>query len=82
MWKEVDYEPKKSNKRNPRQKITYEIFLEIVKMIENGETNASIERRFSLSSGMGSRIRHKKIHRKFWKKYEQEKLEGATTIRK
>lgn len=68
LWENIEeYEPEKSNGQ-PRG-ISYEQFVEIVSMLENGATNAEIQRKFSLSDGTGSRIRHKKLYKRFWNKY-------------
>lgn len=68
LWDKVnDYEPVKSNGQ-PRN-LTYEQFVTIVEMLKTGETNAEIERRFNLAAGTGSRIRHKKLYKRFWNQY-------------
>lgn len=83
LWDDViDYIPVNSNgNAHTHGKVTEEMFIEIVNMIEEGCSNAEIERMFSLSSGTGSRIRHKKIYKIWWNKYFREDLqEGSTTI--
>ncbi|MGM7720686.1 nuclease [Metabacillus sp. Hm71] len=74
FWDQVvDYEPIQSHSLKDKRKFSYEDFLEVIKMIENGSTNKEIEKRFSASSGTGSRIRHKKLYIDYWKRYEAEK---------
>lgn len=68
LWDTVeDYTPiaSEAQLRN-RGKVTEEMFVEIVKMLNEGATNAAIERRFNLSAGTGSRIRHKKLYKQWW----------------
>lgn len=48
--------------------IDYETFKEIVSLLEY-ESNAEIERLYNLSSGIVSRIRHKKLYKKYWDMY-------------
>lgn len=68
LWATVkDYEEEKSN--GQKRALTYNEFLQVVEMLKNGATNAGIERAFNLSAGTGSRIRHKKLYKRFWNKY-------------
>lgn len=68
LWKTVDdYFPIKSTDKNKKGKINEEVFIEIVNMIREGKSNAEISRIFSLPSGTVSRIRHKKMHKDFWR---------------
>ncbi|MDP4107754.1 MAG: nuclease [Bacillota bacterium] len=68
LWATVeDYEEEKSN--GQKRALTYEQFIKVVEMLKKGATNAGIERAFNLSAGTGSRIRHKRLYRRFWNKY-------------
>jgi hypothetical protein len=78
LWEGIDYEPTVSNGRV--RKLRYEDFVLIVGHIEVGSTNASIERAFGLSGGTGSRIRHRKLYKEYWERYDAEK-ERSTTSR-
>lgn len=71
LWEQVeDYEPVKSEAQlKNRGKVTEEMFLDIVSMIQDGESNASIERKHGLSSGTASRIRHRKLYKQWWERY-------------
>ncbi|WP_230203607.1 nuclease [Bacillus massiliigorillae] len=68
LWPLVeDYEPTISEQQlKNRGKITEKMFIDIVTMIRNGETNAFIERKYGLSAGTASRIRHKKLYKQWW----------------
>lgn len=79
LWKQVDgYTPIKSEAQlRNRGKVTHQMFLEIVALLEGGVTNALIERTYSLSSGTASRIRHRKLYKQWWKRLD---LERSTTI--
>lgn len=70
LWEQVDdYTPIKSEQQlYNRGKINESDFIKIVDMLKNGSTNAEIERRFGLSSGTGSRIRHKKLYKQWWQR--------------
>lgn len=65
-----DYTPEKSG--DQRRGLDYPQFVEVVKLLEEGWTNADIQRKFGLSDGTGSRIRNKKLYKTFWEKYEKE----------
>ena len=60
---------KKKKSNGQKRALTYEKFIKVVEMLKNGATNAGIERAFNLSAGTGSRIRHKKLYKRFWNKY-------------
>lgn len=64
------YTPEKSD--DQRRGLNYEQFTEVVALLKQGWTNADIQRKFGLSSGTGSRIRNKKLYKRYWEKYEQE----------
>lgn len=65
----ADYVPIKSeNQLKARGKVTEEMFLDIVRMLNEGATNAEIERKYGLSAGTGSRIRHKKLYKQWWQR--------------
>lgn len=67
LWKSVkDYKEIKSD--GQLRGIDYETFKEIVSLLEY-ESNAEIERLYNLSSGIVSRIRHKKLYKKYWDMY-------------
>ncbi|MER2190465.1 MAG: nuclease [Solibacillus sp.] len=70
LWEKVnDYTPIKSeNQLKARGKVTEEMFLDIVRMLNEGASNAEIERKHSLSAGTGSRIRHKKLYKQWWER--------------
>lgn len=71
LWDEVEeYTPTKSN--GAIRGLSYEQFCELVDLLDEGWTNADLERKFSLGGGTGSRIRHKKLYKRYWNKY----LEG------
>jgi DNA-binding CsgD family transcriptional regulator len=84
LWETIDgYNPVNSNGNAEKKdsKITESVFLEIVRMLEEGCTNAEIERTYGLSSGTVSRIRHKKLYKIWWERHfggDQQK--GSTTI--
>lgn len=81
-WKEAaEYEPLNSP-GHLKNRMTDDVFLDIVKRIDNGESNAGIEKVYGYSGGMVSRIRHQKIHKRLWKKHFPTRLKGATTISK
>lgn len=71
LWETIpDYTPIKSESQlKKRGAVTAEMFLDIVKMIRDGESNAAIERKHGLSSGTGSRIRHRKLYKQWWERY-------------
>lgn len=71
LWKQIDdYEPVKSEAQlKQRGAVTLEMFLDIIKMIRSGETNAAIERKYRLSAGTASRIRHRKLYKQWWVRY-------------
>lgn len=73
-----DYQDDKSN--GQKRGLTKEEFIEIVKMIKDGYTNAYIEKCFSLSSGTVSRIRHKKLYKRWWKELFGDNDKSSTTI--
>ena len=83
LWRFVKgYTPIKSEEQlKAKGKVTEEMFLEIVEMINNGATNAEIERKFGLSAGTASRIRHRKLYKQWWIRYVDLK-ERSTTIPK
>ena len=70
LWKHVqDYSPEISKGESLKErKISENMFLEIVDMIRQGETNTSIERKYNLSAGTVSRIRHRKTHKEWWER--------------
>ncbi|TSI08725.1 nuclease [Lysinibacillus sp. BW-2-10] len=71
LWETVeDYKEETSN--GQRRGLDYNGFLKAVEMLKNGCTNAEIERTLGLSSGTGSRIRHKKLYKRFWNQYQEE----------
>lgn len=74
LWETIDdYEAINSNGNAIKsEKISEDIFVEIVNLIDKGWTNADIERKYNLSAGTGSRIRHKKLYRIWWNKYIKE----------
>ncbi|MGG3986957.1 nuclease [Bacillus smithii] len=74
LWEQVkDYNPINSDEQlKNRGKVTEQMFKEIVHMIKNGKTNAEIERKFDLSSGTASRIRHKKLYKQWWQRFFNE----------
>lgn len=83
LWETIeDYEPENSNgNAQGNGKVVESVFLEIVKMLKEGCTNAEIERTFGLSAGTGSRIRHKKLYKIWWKRFFGESQQkGSTTI--
>lgn len=83
LWDKIEeYKPIKSQEQlHTRGRVTQEMFYEIVKMIEDGCSNAEIERHFNLSSGTASRTRHKKLYKQWWIIYEdKDSKKGATTI--
>ena len=71
LWEMVqNYTPVKSEHQlKTRGRVTLEMFLDIVQMPQNGESNAAIERKHGLSSGTGSRIRHRKLYKQWWVRY-------------
>lgn len=71
LWGKVqNYMPVKSEHQlKTRGRVTLEMFLDIVQMLQAGESNASIERKHGLSSGTGSRIRHRKLYKQWWVRY-------------
>ncbi|AUB62677.1 nuclease [Bacillus thuringiensis] len=71
LWGKVqNYLPVKSEHQlKTRGRVTLEMFLDIVQMLQAGESNASIERKHGLSSGTGSRIRHRKLYKQWWVRY-------------
>lgn len=73
LWDEIDYTPKESTKGKENRNLTYDDYLYIREMIDNGTTNANIENIFKLSSGTGSRLRHGKLYGDFYTKYINEK---------
>lgn len=78
LWATVHgYVPDTSD--GQRRGLAYKEFIEVVKLIRTGATNAEIERTYSLSAGTGSRIRHRKLYKKYWDIYDKEQ-KGATTI--
>lgn len=82
-WKEArEYKPLKSSGNKVHSRMNDKIFLDIVKRIDAGESNASIEKVYGYSGGMVSRIRHQKIHLEYWTKHFPTRLKGATTISK
>lgn len=84
LWETIeDYEPEYSNGNAEKEgsKITESVFLEIVRMLNEGRTNADIERTFGLSAGTGSRIRHKKLYKIWWERhFGEDQQKGSTTI--
>lgn len=75
LWNQVsNYDPINSHFLKDRRRLSYTDFLIIVQMIENGESNEAIQRKFNFASGTGSRIRHKKLYRDYWQRYETESL--------
>ncbi|WP_372011438.1 HNH endonuclease signature motif containing protein [Paenibacillus chitinolyticus] len=75
LWSEfgsINAEMSNGNDRN--KSLSPQQFVQVVKKIKNGVSNASIEREFNLSSGTGSRIRHKKIYFNWWKDYFGESI--------
>lgn len=67
FWKFVDdYTEIKSD--GQLRGIDYATFKEIVSLLDS-ESNAEIERLYCLSSGTVSRIRHKKLYKKYWNMY-------------
>lgn len=70
LWEQVtDYTPTEST---GKINFSYEKFLLIQDRLNSGATNASIEKEFDLSSGTASRLRHKKLYKDYWKRYENE----------
>lgn len=70
LWKYVDdYVPTKSSDTDTLKSLTVEDFITVVNMINNGATNAEVERKFNLAAGTGSRIRHRKLYKDWFKKY-------------
>lgn len=68
LWMNVvDYTPEKSN--DQIRGIDKNTFIEIVKLIKSGWTNADVERKYNLSSGTGSRIRNKRLYKRWWKEH-------------
>ena len=70
LWELVgDYEPIQSHSLKDKRKLSYDDFKDVINMLDSGETNASIERKYKLSSGTGSRIRNKKLYVDYWEKH-------------
>lgn len=70
LWETVeDYKEEKSNGQS--RGLSYEDFIKVVDMLNNGATNVAVQRKFGLSDGTGSRIRHKKLYKRFWDKLEK-----------
>ena len=69
LWETIDdYQPEISKGKDKNKKLSFESFKEVTKMLQEGATNASIERKFHLASGTGSKIRHKKLYKEWWEK--------------
>ncbi|WP_246005735.1 nuclease [Brevibacillus gelatini] len=70
LWDSIkDYTPINSEEQlKNRGKVSEDMFVKIVKMINEGYTNAEIEETFNLSSGTASRIRNKKLYKQWWKR--------------
>lgn len=69
LWEEVNYTPSESTKGKESRNITYTTYIEIMNIIKNGGTNSEVERIYNLSSGTGSRLRHGKLYKDFFNKY-------------
>lgn len=73
LWSEVnDYTETKSN--GQLRGLNYETFSNIINVLDY-KSNAEIEREYGLSSGTVSRIRHKKIYKRYWNKYIEDSKE-------
>lgn len=71
LWATIeDYVSEKSNSQ--QRGLTEEQFIEVVGLLNDGWTNADIQRKYGLSAGTGSRIRHKKLYKRYWDKYFSE----------
>lgn len=69
LWEQVEeYEEVKSD--GQKRGLDYEQFKSVVQMLEDGFTNAAIEKKYKLGSGTGSRIRNKKLYKRYWNQYE------------
>lgn len=69
LWEKVEgYKEVKSD--GQKRGLNYEQFKGVVQMLEDGFTNAAIEKEYKLSSGTGSRIRNKKLYKRYWNQYE------------
>lgn len=70
VWwaKYPDYVPKESEGQAQRTRISEKDFVDIVKWIRRGGTNAEIERYYGLSSGTISRLRHRRTYKAWWER--------------
>ncbi len=69
LWNDIeDYVEEKSD--GQKRGLNYEQFKGVVQMLDDGETNKAIEIKYNLSSGTGSRIRNKKLYKRYWNQYE------------
>jgi hypothetical protein len=73
LWEDINFTPMESPKGKENRKISYETYTKIMSMFENGATNADVQRKYSLSGGTGSRLRHGKLYKDFFNKYKEEK---------
>lgn len=78
LWATVgDYTAPKSGGQTQNRMINYEKFVDIALMLEDGATNAGIERKHRLSGGTGSRIRHRKLYRDLWERFDLDHANGT-----
>lgn len=72
LWKDINYEPEVSPAGKNKRRLSYDDFLDIMNMIDDGLNNADIQRKYGFASGTGSRIRHRKLYCDYWERFTKE----------
>jgi hypothetical protein len=72
LWANINYTPLESAKGKENRNISYITYLEIMNIFKNGGTNSEVERTYNLSGGTGSRLRHGKLYKDFFDRYNNE----------